>query len=76
MKLNTEVHTGRWLVVELLAIAGDDSVGKSILVDDRFLEELLDLTLGDVYQWLSLYLFSEVVNDDDKKFLLTEYQEK
>lgn len=57
MKFSAKVF--ECLVVELLAIIGDDGVGKSKSIDDLSLEETLDLAISDVHQRFSLHPFGQ-----------------
>lgn len=64
------------LLVKLLIDVGDDDLRESKSVYDRFLEKLFDFALGNVYQSFYLYPFSEVVDSNNEKLLLTCCWEK
>lgn len=57
--------------VKLLVIISDDHVGETESINDRSLEEPLDLDFDDSCQGFYLYSFGEVVNGDEKELSLT-----
>lgn len=76
--LNIEFSTElpKSLIVELSAIFNDDDIEEFELIDEKFLEKVLNFALDNVYQDLCFHPFDKVVNSDDEKLQLTYCWEK
>lgn len=64
MKISTELSKD--LIVKLSIIVKNKDMEESKSVDDEFLKEVLDFTLGDVHQGFYLHPFSVVDGDNEK----------
>ena len=57
-------------IVELLSIVWDEHLRNSKIADGNLLDEVSDILLSDIYQWLCFHPFSEIIDSHHQELHL------